>query len=141
MLFNIVKILISIFFLLIILLVQFLILSIGKASNTIYYYRVRLVSDMNGWSNVVAVLTLPVPPDVYNPIGIRDGSFIASWESIENALEYELEVMDVDDMNVSLSYSSYDTIFFVAGLSSGGTYNYRARVRNGSGWSEYSESS
>ena len=45
------------------------------------------------------MLTLPVPPDVYNPIGIRDGSFIALWESIENALEYELEVWNVDSMD------------------------------------------
>ena len=112
----------------------------AKSSNTIYYYRVRLNSAPVNWSNVVSVLTLPVPPMAYNPIVIRENSFIGLCESIENALEYELEVWDVDDMNASLFYSSYDTMIFVGDLSSGGTYNYRVRVRTGSGWSEYSNS-
>ena len=78
----------------------------GKASNTIYYYRVRLVIGGGEWSNIVSVSTLPVPPEAYNPVVIRDDSFIALWESIENALQYELKVWEVGSTD-SIVYNAY----------------------------------
>ena len=33
---------------------------------------------------------------------------------------------------------SYDTMFYISELVSGGTYDYHVRVRTGSGWSDYS---
>ena len=110
----------------------------GKASNTIYYYRVKLVIGGGEWSNIVSVSTLSVPPEVYNPIDIRDDSFIALWESIENALQYELKVWEVGSTD-TIVYNAYDTARLISDLVVGGTYNYRVRVRNGSGWSEYSD--
>ena len=84
------------------------------------------------------MLTLSVPPDAYNPIDIRDRSFIALWEGIENALEYELKVWQVGSMD-SMVYDAYDTARLISNLVVGGTYNYRVRARNSSGWSEYSD--
>ena len=111
----------------------------GKAPNTLYYYRVRLADgDAETWSNIVSVLTLPFPPDLYNPVQIRERSFVGSCESIENALEYELKIWDVD-YGDTLYEISHDTVFFANDLSSGGTYNYSARVRTSAGWSIYSQ--
>ncbi len=112
----------------------------GLTGATNYQYRVRAttVSVPTGNSNIISVLTTPLPPSVKPAGGIAEKSFTALWTASVGATEYQLDVSNDGFANMAPGYDNAfvdgsATSFLVDNLISGDTYEYRLRAVNASG--------
>jgi|GEM_PF-5129004 len=107
--------------------------STGLNDNSTHNYRIRIKNGQ--WSGIITETTLSSPPPVVLvPQNIKtsatENSIQVSWDEVDNATEYEVEVDGnpvLIDVGTNESYES-------TGLSSNSTHNYRIRIKNGQ-WS------
>ncbi|MBO8173607.1 MAG: VWA domain-containing protein [Bacillaceae bacterium] len=109
----------------------------GLEPETEHTYRVRAKNrgGISAWSQAVTVVTLPYPPETPGNITteITKNSVLISWDPVEGADAYEIEV---DGLIVD---NGQQTSYYHEGLEplSGHTYKIRAKNRGGkSPWSE-----
>ena len=117
----------------------------GLSGGTIYYYRIRAynASGSSVNSNVITVLTAPIPPVATAAISITATSFNANWNSSLTATGYYLDVAtDLGFTNFASGYNNLDvsdvTTFPINGLTECVSYYYRIRAYNESASSENS---
>ncbi len=116
----------------------------GLGAGTTYYYRVRSLnsSGTSSNSNSISTITVPTDPIATAASSITQSGFIANWNSVTGATDYDLDVATDSGFgsiiglytNISLTSKS------VTGLTSGTTYYYRVRSNNASGTSSNSNS-
>lgn len=118
----------------------------GLSSGTTYQYRVRAVnaSGTSLNSNVISIIALPPGPTANAASSVANTSFTANWSSVGGSDYYGFEVSTDNFSSTIPGYSSTftttNTSQAVSGLTQGGTYQYRARAHNASGFSAYSGS-
>lgn len=99
-----------------------------------YYWRVRATasgyenSDWADWGSEVVTLYLE-PPEAFDPTGVTDFVFTASWSSVQYATQYQLQVSLISNFSSTvtdrlLTGNSRE----VVGLSQDTTYYYRVRA-------------
>jgi len=111
----------------------------GKAIGT-YVYRVQACNPVCGdWSETVTEIVAPPPIDIawitVTPLG-EEGSFKVDWASAPTAIAYLLEEQ-VNGGDWTGVFSDWPTTWSTSGRS-GGTYRYRVRAWNRSGYGGYS---
>lgn len=117
---------------------------IGLTSGVTYYYRVQAVntSGPSSESNVISISALPPGPVANAATAITNTSFSASWSTVGGSDFYGFEVSSDNFVSTLPDYGSgfttTTTSQSVSGLTPGGTYQYRARAHNVSGFSNYS---
>ncbi|THF80274.1 fibronectin type III domain-containing protein [Cohnella fermenti] len=95
--------------------------------NTSHTYRIRSINDegTSGWSEIVAVTTLPsIPQSLHATVG--NAEIRLEWEEVSGATEYEVEV---DGVVVSNGLAA---AYIHAELDSNTEHTYRVRAVNGS---------
>lgn len=106
----------------------------GLSSYTEHFYRVRSknADGLSNWSEVIYASTLlPVPSNLSARV-TADG-IIVTWDAVENATGYDIEVDGVVINNGNLiSYTHED---FLVNTE----YSYRVRSKNGTAVSQWSE--
>jgi hypothetical protein len=109
----------------------------GLGPGTQHSYRVRAIINgvKSDWSNTSIVMTLPiVPPSPTNvAASSTTSSVLVTWDKIEDATEYELEV---DGAIVS---TGTGTKYLHSNLAPDSSHTYRVRARSVSDWSLWSE--
>jgi hypothetical protein len=107
--------------------------SVTDLTSGVYYYRVRAhnASGYSTYSAAVAVSTTPVAT-APSPITITINSFIANWQAVAGASNYQLDVSA--DSNFGTLLANYTNVSVngisqnVSGLIRGTTYYYRVRA-------------
>jgi hypothetical protein len=110
-----------------------------------YYITLTLSDDGSGSRQVVSSLTFqnsltiksPLAPTVNNATAVNSSSFTASWNSINGATGYLLDVSDSSMFTTLLAgYENLDVgnnlSYQVSGLNPNTTYYYRVRAYNNS---------
>ncbi len=113
--------------------------------GTEYKYRLRSknATGESGYSATITAITLPADPLAFSITEITKSSFKASWQQVDGAESYLLDVSI--SSNFSNFVSGYEakevsgTMEVVVGLESGTEYFCRVRSRNVSGESNNSE--
>lgn len=114
----------------------------GLVPDTIYtfYVRSRCGGTLGEWSTGLSIMTLDIQAPVALPAtDITDVSFVARWESVAGATEYEVEVTE-DAFDTFTTYNAGNNLLkLITDLTPETEYQYRVRAgRNNSNWSEYS---
>lgn len=99
-------------------------------------YRIRSVNgnDAGSWSELLTVSTLSDMPAIPANINIipANNSIRMSWDSVENADSYDIEIDGTNPENTA------DTQYLHEGLNAGSTHTYRVRAVNGAKAGEWS---
>lgn len=113
----------------------------GLSANTSYFYRVRAYNDggLSAYSNIIHVNTLinpPAAPTSSAATNIVQTSFIANWNSSDNAAGYRFDIST--DINFSnLVQADKDlgnvTTYTITELNPNTSYYYRIRAYNSGG--------
>ena len=116
----------------------------GLNVNTNYYYRVRAynTSGSSGNSNIITVLTAPLPPVTLDATLSSENSFTANWNSSVGATGYRIDV----STDIAFAPGTFDSgyedkdignvvSYSVTGISGGFTHYYRLRAYNSGGTS------
>lgn len=113
--------------------------------NTTYYYRVRAHagSSTSAFSNVVSVTTDVLnlaAPTATSPTTVTTNQFTANWTSVQNAVDYVLDVSTAADFSAPVLTGQVvnGTSFLVPNLTANTRYYYRVRAHNGTVLSDYS---
>lgn len=119
----------------------------GLASNTLYYWRVRAdnANTSSNWSSVWNFTTLapvPVTPTLTAPANAITNVPLnptLSWNSVNNATKYRVEVSKVSDFatTVLVQDDIQSTSFTLTGLSPSTVYYWRVRAGNIAGNSSW----
>jgi phosphodiesterase/alkaline phosphatase D-like protein len=112
---------------------------------TTYYYRVRAANNygVSASSNVVSVLTAPLPPTAQAASLISQSAFSANWDASAGASKYFLDVATTSNFSAGTFITGYQnldvggvfTYPVSSNINSGITYYYRIRSNNGNGTS------
>lgn len=119
----------------------------GLQAGKTYYFRIK-AKNATGESAYSNVISLPTVADIPSPLApsvedLGEDFFVASWEKIEGAEHYLLDVA-TDSLfeNILPNYQSLQTTGLtvrIEGLQAGTYYYYRLKSVNASGESEFSE--
>jgi hypothetical protein len=110
----------------------------GLGAGTTYYYRVigENSTGQSDPSNTITVSTLLSNPIATGATSVGENSFVANWEVVNGASEYELEI-STDEFITFIDGYSPKTIAttqeLVDGLTPETAYSYRVRAKNSSG--------
>jgi hypothetical protein len=121
----------------------------GLISSTSYKYRVRYAytNGVSGNSNVVTVatgvlgITPPTAPVATSGSGITLASFVASWDAVTGATNYQLDVSEDNFATFLPGYNSKNisgTSEVISGLTPNSTFKFRVRAVNAGGSSDNS---
>ena len=119
----------------------------GLTTGTDYFYRVRSVDGagcVSQNSDPVQVRTddVAAPTALTNTAPVSCEGFVARWNAVTGATDYEVEVVEAANPTVAIHNSGLlgggVTEYAVDGLSKGQTYLYRVRVTASCGTSDYS---
>ncbi|OOM74598.1 hypothetical protein CLPUN_38400 [Clostridium puniceum] len=105
----------------------------GLNSNSIHKYRIRIKGGQ--WSGIITEKTLSSQPPVVSVLqniktSATENSIKISWDEVDAATEYEVEV----DENLVLIDVGADESYENTGLNSNSTHKYRIRIKGGQ-WS------
>lgn len=110
----------------------------GLEQNSFHTYKIKVKNgdDINAWCAVLALSTLPNPPDA--PTNLRaeatNTSIELRWDEAINATDYEIEV------DGEVKENGGAVIFKNEGLKPGTSHIYRVRARNVTGVTAWSPS-
>ncbi len=108
----------------------------GLESNTFHRYRIKVKNSegLSQWCGVLALSTLPDPPDAPQGIEAFAGSNAIElrWERIEGASGYDLEI------DGQITDSGENTSYVHDGLEPGTSHTYRVRAKNITGVTAWS---
>lgn len=104
-------------------------------SHHTYKVRPRIGEEAGPWCAVLAVSTLPNPPDAPNNISaiVTNTTIQLMWDAEEGATGYDIEI------DGNMIESTTDTIFIHKDLIPGTQHSYRIRARNIAGATPWSE--
>ncbi len=109
-------------------------------TGTIYYYQVAAenTAGRSDVSNIISQITVPANP-VANEVSEEDittTSFVAQWNAVGGASEYEVEVSSNDFVTSLAGYNPFvlsGTSLEITGLSPETAYTFRVRAKNEGG--------
>ena len=106
----------------------------GLSKGVTYYYRVRSVNggSLSGYAEGNVTTLLLGSPEVLESSDIDSISFTARWREVEDAEDYELQLLVEDTIFLSQSreFKIQDTSIRLENLSSNTVYYHRVRSRN-----------
>jgi hypothetical protein len=120
---------------------------LGVQPGTTYHYRIRAVNTggVSASSSAVSLLTLPNAPQSFVTQNPQSESIKLSWQQVQSATSYELEVSTSDNFIPLVNGYSPKVIspgttinYVAAGLTPNTLYYFRLRTRNAQGLSAYS---
>ena len=122
----------------------------GLESITEYFYRVRAIisgQDPSANSNVISLITLPVPPAAIAATNETSDGFTANWNPVTGISNYLLFIsLDNFASNPPVYVAGYGgkevsgTSLVVTGLDSGTLYYYALKSKHNNVLSNYSNS-
>ena len=117
----------------------------GLSAGSTYYYRLRAydIDGITGYSNVVTLVTAPLPPVASAVSNVTEASFYANWSASTGATKYYLDVATTSGFSAGTFVSGYQdlnvgnvTTYSVnTNLTANTTYYYRVRAANNYGTS------
>jgi len=120
-----------------------------ELAEGIWYWRIR-AHNLAGWGDWSTtwhfnVLDRPEPPLLVSPADYDssyvNGVLILDWTDLTSIIEYEVEVDDTSDYSsIDRWYNTAITQWSITPLLPSGTWYWRVRAKNLSGWGDWSNS-
>lgn len=108
----------------------------GLTANEFHTYKIRMKQEdgLDYWVAILALSTLPNPPDAPDHIDAfaSDQSITLTWDKADGATSYDIEI---DGETVSIGN---DAVYTHEGLSPGTSHTYRIRAKNMTGVTAWS---